>query len=139
TGEFVLLSPGAGVVLSRVADPGDILGPGVPVAVLGEMAEPWVRVYVPARVLSRIAVGDEVAIYPPGAGGRARSGDSPDGAGSGVISAISSRAEYLNRVALTEEERADLIFGVKVSLPGNDLRFNPGLPVSVRLPLRPAP
>lgn len=136
TDEFVLTAPEGGVVMGRFADPGDLLAVGVPVAVVGLMAEPWVRVYVPARVLPMVHPGMEVAIYPPGAGGeRAVRRGRATGAGTGRVTSINPQAEYVTRTALTEEERADLLFGVRVAIDGGDTRFKPGLPVVVALRL----
>ena len=140
TAEFVVTAPVDGVVLSRVADPGDLLSAGMPAVVLGVMGEPWVRVYVPASVLPSIAVGAEAEIHPPGAGGRV-SGDGGGageggGAGRGRVIAINPQAEYVTRTALTEEERADLLFGVKVAITDPAGRFKPGLPVTVRVALQ---
>lgn len=151
--EYVLTASVDGVVISRVADPGDLLAVGSPAVVLGVIAEPWVRVFVPARVLPMVNVGDTVAIYPPGAGGavdqdnRAAAADPSapsngdgrargSGPGSGRIIAISPQAEFVTRVALTPEERADLLFGVRVAIDPPSDRFKPGLPVTVRIPLR---
>lgn len=141
--EFVLTAPIDGMVLSRLADPGDLLAAGVPVVVIGVISEPWVRVYVPARVLPMVMIGDTVAIYPPGAGGAVDQEDSSATvpraltvAGSGRIVAINPQAEYVTRVALTPEERADLLFGVRVAIDPPSDRFKPGLPVTVRLDLR---
>jgi len=98
-----------------------------------------VRVYVPASVLPSIAVGAEAVIYPPGAGGVAAS-DGPGSAGTssavGRVVAINPQAEYVTRTALTEDERADLLFGVKVAITDPGGRFKPGLPVTVRLALQ---
>jgi HlyD family secretion protein len=141
TAEFVLTAPMDGIVLSRIADPGDLLGPGTPAAVLGVMSDPWVRVYVPARVLPSVVMGSEVRIYPPGAGGAvaAAAGEQATAAAShavGRVVAINPQAEYVTRTALTEDERADLLFGIKVAITDPGGRFKPGLPVTVRLPLR---
>jgi HlyD family secretion protein len=140
TAEFVITAPVAGMVLSRIADPGDLLAPGTPAVVLGVMSDPWVRIYVPASVLPSVVIGVEVAIYPPGAGGAVVAGEQGAGASSqavGRVVAINPQAEYVTRTALTEDERADLLFGVKVAITDPDGRFKPGLPVTVRLPLRP--
>jgi HlyD family secretion protein len=138
TAEFVVTAPLDGVVLSRVADPGDLLSAGTAAVVLGVMREPWVRVYVPASVLPSIAVGAEAEIHPPGAGGRVAEGDGDgdSGVGRGRVVAINPQAEYVTRTALTEEERADLLFGVKVAITDPAGRFKPGLPVTVRLALQ---
>jgi HlyD family secretion protein len=134
TAEFVVTAPVAGVVMSRIADPGDLLTAGAPAAVLGVMSEPWVRVYVPASVLPSIAVGGAAEIHPPGAGGRVS--DEQSEPGQGRVVAINPQAEYVTRTALTEEERADLLFGVKVAITDPAGRFKPGLPVTVRIALQ---
>lgn len=141
TAEFVVTAPVDGVVLSRIADPGDLLAAGMPAVVLGVMSEPWVRVYVPARVLPMVMLGAEAEIYPPGAGG-AVAGSTDDGAAGtatnavGRVVAINPQAEYVTRTALTEEERADLLFGVKVAITDPAGRFKPGLPVTVRIAMQ---
>jgi HlyD family secretion protein len=45
--------------------------------------------------------------------------------------AINDKAEFTPRVALTEEERADLLFGVKVELADTTGVLKPGLPATV--------
>ena len=62
----------------------------------------------------------------------------PHRPGVGRVVAINPRAEYVTRTALTEDERADLLFGVKVEIGDRDGRFKPGMPVTVTLqPRRP--
>jgi HlyD family secretion protein len=46
--------------------------------------------------------------------------------------AINPKAEFTPRIALTERERADLLFGVKVALSDTTRALKPGLPVTVR-------
>lgn len=133
--EFVVTAAAAGVVLSRIAEPGDLVAAGRPVAVLGMMDTPWVRVFVPARVLPMITLGMSAAIYPPGAGGADGAGAAAAGPAVGRVIAITPQAEYVTRTALTEDERADLLFGVKVAIDDPAGRFKPGLPVIVRLSL----
>lgn len=130
--EFVLVASVAGTVLSRVVEPGDLLAAGMPALVLGVMQEPWVRVYVPARALPSVALGGRAVIYPPGAGAE---GSRSTGADSvlGRVIAINPRAEYVTRMALSEDERADLLFGVKVAIDDPANRYKPGMPVRVRI------
>jgi hypothetical protein len=51
----------------------------------------------------------------------------------GRVVAINPRAEFTPRVALTESERADLMFGVKVEFDDPAKAPYPGLWVTVRL------
>jgi HlyD family secretion protein len=46
---------------------------------------------------------------------------------------ISDKAEFTPRVALTEEERADLLFGVKIEFRDTSGMLKAGLPVTVEL------
>ncbi len=52
----------------------------------------------------------------------------------GRVTAIATRAEFTPRVALTEDERADLLFGVKVEFADTQQRLRAGMPISVDLP-----
>ena len=63
------------------------------------------RVYVSDAVLSRVRPGQTV---------HARLDAYPDRAFAGHVVALSTQAEFTPRVALTEKERADLLFGVKI-------------------------
>jgi multidrug efflux pump subunit AcrA (membrane-fusion protein) len=57
----------------------------------------------------------------------------PDEPYTGRVVAIDSKAQFTPRVALTEDERADLLFGVKITLPDAGGALKPGLPVTVRI------
>ncbi len=120
--DLVIVAPVAGRILTRQAEPGEFLAPGIPAVTLGETARPYVRVYVAARRIAEIAVGDTASVMVDGttqAIGRAR------------IVAINTKAEFTPRVALTEQERADLMFGVKLEVLGNLDAVRPGLWVTV--------
>jgi HlyD family secretion protein len=122
--DLVLLAPVAGTVLARSAEPGEVIAAGVPAITVGETARPWVRVYVNQRALPRLAVGDSATVRLDGL---------PERPLAGRVSAINARAEFTPRVALTEEERADLVFGVKVEVVSGVELAKPGLPATVRI------
>ncbi|MGH7560336.1 MAG: HlyD family secretion protein [Gemmatimonadales bacterium] len=119
-GDLVLTAPVAGVILGRHAEPGEMLAPNVPVVTLGETERPYVRVYLPQRVIRWLAPGQKVTIE-----------SGPDTL-TGTVSAINPRAEFTPRVALTEDEREDLMFGVKIE-PDAGRTLLPGLWVVVRV------
>jgi HlyD family secretion protein len=120
--DLVLTAPVGGIVLSRNAEPGEALGAGVPVLTLGETARPFVRVYLPQSVVSGLAIGAAAEVL-TGDGRRLP----------GRVVAINPRAEFTPRVALTESERADLMFGVKVEFDDPAVAPYPGLWVTVRV------
>jgi HlyD family secretion protein len=55
----------------------------------------------------------------------------------GRVVAIRDRAEFTPRVALTEDERADLMFAVKVAILDTSGALKAGLPVTVSIPAPP--
>ena len=50
---------------------------------------------------------------------------------------IAPRGEFTPRAALTERERADLVFGIKVTFDDPAGRLKAGLPVTLDVPLTP--
>lgn len=127
--DLVLLAPVDGIVLSRNAEPGEMLAVGQSALTLGETAEPWVRVYVPTGSLPLIRNGQQATAFLDGF---------PERPVAGRVVAISPEAEFTPRVALTEIERADLLFGVKVALGDTTGLVRPGLPATVHFPAGPA-
>lgn len=119
--DLVLEAPSSGVILGRHVDPGEVIPAGTPTVTVGRTTEPWVRVYVPASALPALAVGQPVAVTVPGL----------DRELPGRITTINDRAEFTPRVALTEEERADQLFGVRVDVRGESM-LKPGMPATVR-------
>jgi HlyD family secretion protein len=122
--DLVLTAPMAGVVLARHAEPGEILRAGESAFTLGDLAHPWVRIFVDQRALPLIRVGDPA---------HAVLDAFPKVEFPGRVVAIRDKAEFTPRVALTESERADLMFGVKVELRDTTGMLKPGLPVTVRV------
>jgi HlyD family secretion protein len=122
-GDLVLISPVNGTVLVRAAEPGEVLAPGVAAVSIGDVSRPWVRVYVGEQLLPLLHAGDTV---------EARLDAFPDSVFHGRIASLATKAEYTPRVALTERERADLLFGVKIEFNDGRGMLKAGVPVTVR-------
>lgn len=121
--DLVLTAPVDGVVLGRYAEPGEVLPASIPALSLGDPRRLWVRVFVAAPMLERLSVGQAVAVSVSGVEGQATSGR---------IAVIATRAEFTPRVALTEQERADLLFSVKIDVTDSTSVLKAGLPATVR-------
>jgi len=128
--ELTIVSPVDGVVLSRYANPGEALTIGTPILSLGLVHHPWIRAYVGDRYIGRVKVGQAATVRVDAYPGRAFPGR---------IVEIASQAEFTPRVALTERERADLVFGIKVEPSDGDAggRLKAGMPVTLEVPLLP--
>jgi HlyD family secretion protein len=119
--ELVLTAPVGGQVMARHVEPGEVIGAGIPVLSLGDTHRVWVRVYVRAPVFASIRAGDSVPVTIDGLG---------DETFPARVTALATAAEFTPRVALTEKERADLLFGVKLELLDTTGRLKAGLPAT---------
>lgn len=120
-----LAAPDAGTVLSRIREPGSIVGPGEPVMTLSILAPVWVRSYVEEPDLGRIAPGMPVEV-------RTDSG----GAYDGQIGFISPVAEFTPKSVETSELRTSLVYRLRVIVAAPDEGLRQGMPVTLRVPLR---
>jgi HlyD family secretion protein len=124
---LVLVAPADGIVLTRYLEAGEAAGVGSPVVSIGVVAEPWVRAYVGERYLSRLRLGQTMSIHADGIAAPIQ----------GRLTDIAPRAEFTPRAALTERERADLVFAIKVTFQDPAGRLKAGLPVTLEVPLTP--
>ena len=126
--QLTLIAPGDGIVLTRYAEAGEAVAAGAPVVSIGLVREPWVRAYIGERVIARVRVGQDVRIRVDGYA---------DTTFAGRIVEISPRAEFTPRVALTERERADLVFAIRVAIDDAGGRLKAGMPVDLEVRLLP--
>jgi HlyD family secretion protein len=110
--------PTAGVITHRVAEPGEVLAPGSVIAVLTVLDRPWLTVWIDEPNLSRVRLGDPVRVLL----------DGRDESFGGTVSFISPTAEFTPKNVQTPEERAKLVFRIKVALDNADGIFKPGMP-----------
>jgi len=123
-GDLVLTAPMDATVLGRYVEHGEVLGAGEAAMPLGDASRPWVRVYLPAPVIPFVRVGQPARVTVQGLGSRS--------APARVVS-VATQAEFTPRVALTEKERADLLFGVKLDITDTTGTFKAGLPATVTI------
>ncbi|MDH5283054.1 MAG: efflux RND transporter periplasmic adaptor subunit [Gemmatimonadota bacterium] len=123
-GELAVIAAVDGVVLSKNADPGEVVPAGTTIVTVGIVGRRWVRVYLPARLLDTLQTGAPASILVAGDAGAAPV--------HGRLGAVNAKAEFTPRAALTEEERADLLFASRVELVDPPATLRPGLPVTVR-------
>jgi HlyD family secretion protein len=119
------LSPVTGVVLTKVHDTGEVVGPSSPLLIIGDRSELWVRIFVPEGLINRVKMGQAATLRFDGL---------RDTLG-GKIGYISPQAEFTPRNVQTPEERVTQTFAVKVYLeqPPNFIR--PGVAADVFLEL----
>ena len=123
-GDLVLTAPLDATVLGRYVERGEVIGAGQIAMTLGDARRPWVRVYLPAPAVPFVKVGQPARVTVQGLGGRFAPAR---------VTSIATSAEFTPRVALTEKERADLLFGVKLDIADTTGTFKPGLPATVTI------
>lgn len=121
-----LVAPQGGVVLSRVLEPGAIVGPTNVVYVLSLPRPVWVRAYVGEPQLGLIRPGMEVRVV---------SDSAPDAPQRGRIGFISPVAEFTPRSVETPDLRTDLVYRLRVIVDQPDGSLRQGMPVTVEIPL----
>ena len=116
--DATVVAPTDGVVTTRIAEPGEILPPGATIAVLTDLARPWLTVWIDEPSLSQVILGQEVTVLVDGSNSTFK----------GTVSFISPVAEFTPKNVQTPDERAKLVFRVKVQLANPDGIFKPGMP-----------
>ena len=122
--DLVLLAPIAGRVITRRAEPGEVLAAGERALVLAETTRQWVRIYLGQDRFPLVHAGQVATATLDGL---------PDRPFPGVVRNVATRAEFSPRVALTEQERADLLFAVRAEFRDTTETLKAGLPVTVRI------
>jgi len=126
--ELVLTAPRTGVVLLVNYRSGELVPASSPVVTLGNPDSLWMRVFVAAPLLTKVRLGAPVEVRPIGV-------KRPF---TGRVVSIASEAEFTPRAALTEEEQANLVFGVKLVLDKTGGALKAGLPAEARILMTPA-
>ncbi|HSR69923.1 MAG TPA: efflux RND transporter periplasmic adaptor subunit [Acidobacteriota bacterium] len=112
-----------GVVDQIPFDEGERVPAGGVVAVVLADENPWVRVWLPARAAARVRPGLEAAVRVQGL----------DGSFAGRIVDIAREPEFTPHYALTEEERAHLVFETRIELLDAPAELRPGVAAQVNL------
>lgn len=116
--DATIVAPRGGVLTERVAEPGEVLAPGATIAVLVDLARPWLDVWVDEPSLAAIRLGDPVEVRV----------DGHAEALAGTVAYVSDLAEFTPKNVQTPEERAKLVFRVKIALDNPEGLFKPGMP-----------
>jgi HlyD family secretion protein len=120
-------APFAGTVLATYARAGEYVQPGQPLFRIASLDTLTLRAYVGEPQLVRIRLGQRVQVtVDHGEGSRAVL--------PGTVSWIASKAEFTPTPVQTRDERADLVYAVKILVanPGGALKI--GMPADVALP-----
>ncbi len=105
-------APIDGIVLDKYAEAGEYAMPGTPLFKIADIYNMYMRAYVPTAQLQTVKTGQTVTVY-------ADYGNGARKEYKGTVTWISDRAEFTPKTILTDDERADLVYAVKI-LIAND-------------------
>ena len=106
--DSTLYAPGAGRVLYRLAQPGEILGSGGKLLTLVSLEDVYMEFFLPATEAPRVRIGDEARVVPD---------IMPDTAVPAVVTFVSPQAQFTPKQVETVTERESLMFRIRVSIP----------------------
>ena len=102
-------APIAGTVLEKYVERGEFVAIGKPLFKMADVQNMFLRAYVTSSQLKDLKMGQKVKVF-------ADYGDKQKKTYEGTIAWISSRSEFTPKTILTDDERADLVYAVKVAI-----------------------
>ena len=114
-----IIVPKGGVVLEKFVEAGEFVGVGKPLFKLAQMDHVYLRAYVTSAQLKSVMLGQKVKVYADSGGGQQQEYG-------GRVTWISSRSEFTPKTIVTDDERADLVYAVKILIK-NDGRVKIGM------------
>ena len=103
-----IAAPIKGTVLEKYVEKGEFVAVGKPLFKMADTEQMFIRAYVTSAQLKEIKVGQKAKVF-------ADYGDGEKKEYEGTVSWISSRSEFTPKTILTDDERADLVYALKVA------------------------
>ena len=113
-----IASPISGFVLEKYAEPGEFAVIGKPLFKVADTEWLFLRAYITSRQLQQVRLGQRVTVFAD-YGNEKRSYP-------GIIAWIASKSEFTPKTILTDDERADLVYAMKVAVK-NDGKIKIGM------------
>ena len=104
-----ITTPMVGTVLEKFVERGEFVATGKPLFKLADTENMFIRAYVTSAQLQNIKVGQKAKVF-------ADYGDGQKKEYEGTVSWISSRSEFTPKTIQTDDERADLVYALKVAI-----------------------
>jgi len=104
-----IVVPVKGTVLEKYVERGEFVATGKPLFKIGDTENMFMRAYVTSAQLQQVKLGQRVKVF-------ADYGDGQRKAYDGTVAWIASRSEFTPKTILTDDERADLVYAVKIAV-----------------------
>ena len=108
-GKCRISSPINGTILSKYAEAGELASQGRALFKVGDIVNMYLRAYITADQLTELKIGQSVRVF-------ADEGESRRREYAGTVSWISDKAEFTPKTIQTRDERANLVYAVKIQI-----------------------
>ena len=108
-GKCRISSPINGTILSKYAEAGELASQGRALFKVGDIVNMYLRAYITADQLTELKIGQSVRVF-------ADEGESGHREYAGTVSWISDKAEFTPKTIQTRDERANLVYAVKIQI-----------------------
>ncbi|WP_228488628.1 HlyD family secretion protein [Prolixibacter sp. SD074] len=123
-GKCHITAPISGTVLEKYKEMGELVTPGQSLFKIADLSYLNLKIYISGAQLTHIKLGQKVTVL-------IDNSKTSDTKLTGIITWISSEAEFTPKIIQTKEERVKLVYAVKVKVP-NDGSLKVGMPGEVR-------
>jgi HlyD family secretion protein len=114
-----IVAPFAGTVATRTAEPGEVVTAGTAIITLVNLAEVYLRAFVPEGEIGRVRVGQPARVFLDSA---------PDTPIAALVSRVDPEASFTPENTYFREDRVKQVVGVKLKLRGAVGLAKPGMP-----------
>jgi HlyD family secretion protein len=126
--KFRLVSPQSGTVLAKIAKVNELTAVGKPLYKIADLHNITLRAFVTSAQFTQLKIGQRVKVF-------ADFGDKETREYEGVISWISDKSEFTPKTIQTQDERANLVYAVKITVK-NDGYLKIGMYGQVQLTIK---
>ena len=95
--------------MEKYAEQGEFVMTGKPLFKVADIQRLYLRAYITSQQLSKVKLGQRVTVF-------SDYGNNLRKSYQGVVSWISSQSEFTPKTILTNDERADLVYAIKVAV-----------------------
>ncbi len=107
-------SPITGTVLAKYAEAGELAVPGTPLFKVADMEQIYLRAYITSEQLAGVKLRQKVAVF-------SDYGADVQKEYPGVVTWISDSSEFTPKTILTKDERANLVYAVKIAVKNDGM------------------
>ena len=104
-----ITTPIKGTVLEKYVERGEFVAIGKPLFKMADTEQMFIRAYVTSAQLQTVKIGQKAKVFADYGEGQKKEYE-------GTVSWISSRSEFTPKTILTDDERADLVYALKVAI-----------------------